>query len=94
MRELADRFDEVRFVFLDDRSANFYADWDTVAADVVAILRAEAGRDPYDRELSDVVGELSTRSELFRTLWAAHNVRTHDSGVKNMRHPLVGSSAS
>ena len=79
-----------RFVFLDDRSPSFYADWDNVAADVVAILRAEAGRDPYDRELSDLVGELSTRSELFRTLWAAHNVRTHDSGVKHMRHPLVG----
>jgi transcriptional regulator with XRE-family HTH domain len=79
-----------RFVFLDDRSTNFYADWDTVAADVVAILRAEAGRDPYDRELSDLVGELSTRSELFRTLWAAHNVRTHDTGVKHVHHTLVG----
>jgi len=79
-----------RFVFLDDRSPSFYADWNTVAADVVAILRAEAGRDPYDRELSALVGELSTRSELFRTLWAAHNVRTHDSGVKQMHHPLVG----
>ncbi len=79
-----------RFVFLDDRSTSFYTDWNTVAADVVAILRAEAGRDPYDRELSDLVGELSTRSELFRTLWAAHNVHTHDSGVKNMHHPVVG----
>ena len=58
----------------------FYVDWDRVANDVVAVLRAEAGRDPYDRDLSDLVGELSTRSELFRTLWAAHNVRTHDTG--------------
>jgi len=79
-----------RFIFLDDRSTSFYADWNTVAADVVAILRAEAGRDPYDRELSDLVGELSTRSELFRTLWAAHNVRTHDTGIKHIHHPLVG----
>jgi len=79
-----------RFVFLDERSQSFYADWNTVAADVVAILRAEAGRDPYDRALSDLVGELSTRSELFRTLWAAHNVRTHDTGIKHVHHPLVG----
>jgi transcriptional regulator with XRE-family HTH domain len=79
-----------RFVFLDDRSRGFYVDWDRVAADVVAILRAEAGRDPYDRDLSDLVGELSTRSELFRTLWAAHNVRTHDTGTKQVDHPLVG----
>jgi hypothetical protein len=79
-----------RFVFLDDRSTSYYADWNTVSADVVAILRAEAGRDPYDRHLSDLVGELSTRSELFRTLWAAHNVRTHDTGIKHVHHPLVG----
>lgn len=79
-----------RFVFLDDRSTSYYADWNTISADVVAILRAEAGRDPYDRDLSDLVGELSTRSELFRTLWAAHNVRTHDTGIKHVHHPLVG----
>jgi len=79
-----------RFVFLDDRAADFYAEWDRVTVDVVAVLRAEAGRDPFDRELSDLVGELSTRSDLFRTLWAAHNVRKHDTGVKRFQHPLVG----
>jgi hypothetical protein len=79
-----------RFVFLDERAATFYADWDRVTNDVVAVLRAEAGRDPYDRELSDLVGELSTRSELFGTLWAAHDVRKHDTGLKRFRHPLVG----
>ena len=79
-----------RFVFLDERSTGFYPEWDGVAADSVAILRAEAGRDPHDRELSDLVGELSTRSELFRTLWAAHDVRIHGAGVKRMHHPLVG----
>jgi transcriptional regulator with XRE-family HTH domain len=79
-----------RYVFLDTRSTSFYREWDRVAADVVAILRAEAGRDPYERGLSDLVGELSTRSELFRTLWAAHNVRTHDTGTKRVQHPLVG----
>ena len=79
-----------RFVFLDPRATTFYADWERVANDVVAVLRAEAGRDPYDRDLSDLVGELSTRSETFRTLWAAHDVRRHDTGVKRFRHPLVG----
>jgi transcriptional regulator with XRE-family HTH domain len=79
-----------RFVFLDDHATTFYTDWDRVAHDVVAILRAEAGRDPYDRELSDLIGELSTRSEPFRTLWAAHNVRAHDTGVKRFDHPLIG----
>lgn len=79
-----------RFFFLDDRAQTFYSDWDRVAVDVVAVLRAEAGRDPYDRELSNLVGELSTRSELFRKLWADHDVRRHDTGVKRFHHPLVG----
>jgi hypothetical protein len=79
-----------RFVFLDPRAETFYVDWERVANDVVAVLRTEAGRDPYDRDLSDLVGELSTRSEKFRTLWAAHDVRKHDTGVKRFRHPVVG----
>jgi transcriptional regulator with XRE-family HTH domain len=79
-----------RFVFLDPRATTFYTEWDRVANDIVALLHAEAGRDPYDRELSDLVGELSTRSELFRTLWAAHDVRTHSTGLKRFHHPLVG----
>ena len=79
-----------RFVFLDPRAPGFYLDWDQVASDSVSILRAEAGRNPYDRDLSDLVGELSTQSELFRTRWAAHNVRRHDTGSKRFHHPVVG----
>jgi hypothetical protein len=56
----------------------------------VALLRAEAGRDPYDRGLSDLIGELSTRSEEFRVRWAAHDVRFHRTGVKHFHHQLVG----
>jgi transcriptional regulator with XRE-family HTH domain len=79
-----------RFAFLDPRAQSFYVDWETVAKDMVAILHEAAGRDPYDRELSNLVGELSTRSETFRTLWATHNVRLHDTGVKAIHHPIVG----
>jgi transcriptional regulator with XRE-family HTH domain len=79
-----------RFVFLDPHARDFYSDWDLVANEVVAILRSEAGRDPYDRGLSDLVGELSTQDETFRTKWAAHNVCFHDTGVKRMHHPVVG----
>ncbi len=79
-----------RFAFLDPRSKDFYLDWDQVANEVVAILRSEAGRDPYDRGLSDLVGELSTQDETFRTKWAAHNVQFHHTGVKRLHHPVVG----
>jgi transcriptional regulator with XRE-family HTH domain len=79
-----------RFVFLDPRAHDFYLDWDDVANDAVAALRSEAGRNPEDKRLSDLVGELSTKSDAFRTRWAAHNVRYHDRGTKRLHHPIVG----
>ena len=79
-----------RFVFLDPRSTTFYLDWSKAADDAVAILRTQAGQDPHNRALSDLVGELSTQSEEFRTRWAAHNVRQHFTGTKRVRHPAVG----
>jgi transcriptional regulator with XRE-family HTH domain len=79
-----------RFAFLNPRAPEFYVDWENSTQDLVATMRGEAGRNPYDKRLTDLVGELSTRSERFRTLWAAHNVRYHRSGVKRIHHPVVG----
>ncbi|ASN53409.1 helix-turn-helix transcriptional regulator [Sinomonas sp. R1AF57] len=79
-----------RFQFLDPRSHNLYPDWEKAADTAVAILRTEAGRDPYDKSLTDLVGELSTRSDEFRTRWAMHDVRLHRGGYKDFRHPAVG----
>jgi len=79
-----------RFAFLNPAAQNFYPEWDRNTQELVATMRGEAGRNPYDRRLTDLVGELSTRSDRFRTLWAAHNVRYHRSGVKRLHHPVVG----
>ncbi len=79
-----------RYVYLDPASPDFFLDWDSAANDVVALLRVAAGLDPYDRNLSDLVGELSTRSDDFRVRWARHNVKVHTTGTKNLHHPLVG----
>ncbi|WP_426518814.1 helix-turn-helix transcriptional regulator [Diaminobutyricibacter sp. McL0618] len=79
-----------RFQFLDPASHDFYPDWELFAEMCVSIMRAEAGRDPYNRGLQDLVGELSTRSDLFRRLWGAHDVRTHGAGTKRFNHPVVG----
>jgi transcriptional regulator with XRE-family HTH domain len=79
-----------RFTFLDRRATTFFVDWDHAADDSVAVLRGEAGRNPYDRDLSDLVGELSTQSAEFRARWARHDVRYHDTGRKRFHHPLVG----
>ena len=79
-----------RFNFLNPRAYDLYPDWERGADDGVALLRAEAGRDPYDRELTDLIGELSTRSEEFRARWADHNVRLHQTGAKRFHHPVVG----
>lgn len=79
-----------RFIFLDARAQAFYPGWEAQTRQIVAMLRAEAGRSPYDRQLSDLIGELSTRSDLFRKLWGAHDVREHRTGLKTVHHPIVG----
>jgi transcriptional regulator with XRE-family HTH domain len=79
-----------RFIFLDPAAPEFYQEWDRLASDTVALLRADAGRNPTDRGLSDLIGELSTRSDIFRVRWADHNVRQHRSGIKHFHHPVVG----
>ncbi|WP_443065069.1 helix-turn-helix transcriptional regulator [Streptomyces sp. NBC_00576] len=79
-----------RFQFLDPAARRFYPDWEHIADMTVDVLRTEAGRNPHDKGLHDLVGELSTRSDAFRTRWGAHNVRRHGTGVKRFHHPLVG----
>ncbi|MBF5080957.1 helix-turn-helix transcriptional regulator [Quadrisphaera sp. INWT6] len=79
-----------RYTFLEQDARRFYPDWDTAAATAVAILRTEAGRAPHDKDLHDLVGELSTRSEVFRRLWGAHDVRLHGAGSKAFHHAAVG----
>ena len=79
-----------RFTFLDPAARDFYPDCERLASELVASLRSQAGRNPYDRSLQDLVGELSTRSEEFRVRWAAHNVRFHRTGSKRLQHPIVG----
>ena len=79
-----------RFIFLDPRAHNFYTDWERAAHTNVAILRREAGRSPHDKGIAELVGELSMRSDEFRTRWAAHNVRRHYAGTKFFQHPVVG----
>lgn len=79
-----------RFAFLDPRSREFYLEWEKIADGVVASLRAEAGRNPFDKGLTDLIGELSTRSEDFRVRWAQHDVYRHRAGSKRFHHPIVG----
>jgi transcriptional regulator with XRE-family HTH domain len=79
-----------RYVFLNAKAGDFFQDWNGIANDVVAILRTKAGQDPYDRRLTDLIGELSTRSEDFRVRWAAHDVKLACTYTKNLHHPVVG----
>lgn len=79
-----------RFIFLDPRARDFYADWERAANTNVAILRRQAGRFPHDKSLAELIGELSMRSDDFRTRWAAHNVHRHYTGTKHFTHPIVG----
>jgi MmyB-like transcription regulator ligand binding domain len=79
-----------RFDFLDPRAADYYPDFDGALSIAVALLRTEAGRAPHDKDLTELIGELATQSEAFRTRWGAHDVRTHQGGVKIFNHPIAG----
>lgn len=79
-----------RYHFLDETSKDFFVDWESGAAATVALLRAEAGRAPYDKTLRELIGELSTASEEFSAFWAAHDIRIRHEGIKGLQHPEVG----
>lgn len=91
----APMFDEhepnsARFIFLSPAAQEFFLDWNAVTEQIVGSMRTEVGRNPFDKRLSGLVGELSTRSDRFRQLWAAQGVRQHTTGVKLLHHPIVG----
>ena len=79
-----------RFAFFSPAARRFYADWERMARFAVGALRIEAGKNPYDRELSNLIGELSTRSDAFRVLWGSHDVHVFRESTKHLNHPLVG----
>ncbi|MFC9335698.1 helix-turn-helix transcriptional regulator [Arthrobacter sp. NPDC057009] len=79
-----------RFHFLDPAARDFFVDWDAGAAATAALLRTEAGREPNDKALRELIGELSTVSPEFRTLWGSHNIRFRHDGIKRLQHPVVG----
>ncbi|WP_456509187.1 helix-turn-helix domain-containing protein [Arthrobacter sp. TE12231] len=81
---------QARYLFLDPNAGDFYPDWRAIAAATVAMLRLETGRNPHDRALNELVGELTTRSNLFAALWAGHDVRIHTTGTKRFHHPVAG----
>jgi transcriptional regulator with XRE-family HTH domain len=90
MKEGAAPPNSARFTFLNPKAREFFMDWERAADDVVAVLRSAAGKNPYDKDLTDLIGELSTRSEEFRTRWARHDVKYHRAGRKQLHHPIVG----
>ncbi|WP_433174454.1 helix-turn-helix transcriptional regulator [Actinoallomurus sp. CA-150999] len=82
-----------RFVFLDPRAPRLYLDWERVARNGVGVLRVETAKNPYDRELCNLIGELSARSDAFRTMWAEQDVHVYTRGTKRFLHPVVGEMA-
>jgi transcriptional regulator with XRE-family HTH domain len=80
----------LRVIFLDPTAQQFYADWDHAARNAVAALRARAGADLDDPRLTELIGELSLKSQQFRQLWARHDVREKTTGTKRLHHPLLG----
>ncbi|RJL35706.1 helix-turn-helix transcriptional regulator [Bailinhaonella thermotolerans] len=79
-----------RRLFLAAESRTFYVEWDEVAAETAGQLRVAAGLHPGDADLAGLIRELRAGSETFRTLWNAREVSVRTHGVKNLRHPALG----
>ncbi|PYY64457.1 transcriptional regulator [Curtobacterium sp. MCPF17_003] len=90
LEDPANQRNNARFTFLSPASRLFYPDWDAGADSLVASMRDAAGKNPHDKDLTDLIGELVTRSDAFRARWAAHDVRFHRAGAKRIHHPEVG----
>lgn len=90
LEDPAGRGNTARFMFLSPAARNFFPDWEQGADDIVATMRTYAGQNPRDKALTDIIGELVTRSDAFRQRWGAHNVRHHRTGIKRIHHPEVG----
>ncbi|MDQ0620538.1 helix-turn-helix transcriptional regulator [Arthrobacter globiformis] len=45
-----------RFTFLNPKAREFFADWERAADDIVAVLRSTAGKNPFDKDLTDLIG--------------------------------------
>lgn len=86
----ANQSNTARFTFFNPAARIFFPDWEQNADDIVATLRTYAGQNPHDRGLTDLIGELVTRSDTFRSRWSKHNVRHHRTGIKRIHHPVVG----
>ncbi|MFF7655107.1 helix-turn-helix transcriptional regulator [Streptomyces sp. NPDC007983] len=79
-----------RFAFLDPRVTRLYPEWERVTRDAVGALRVEVAKNPHDRELSNLIGELSTHSDAFRTLWGAHDVHVFTEGTERFAGKWAG----
>jgi transcriptional regulator with XRE-family HTH domain len=80
----------LRATFLEPELRMLYRDWDKFTTRIVPFLRATLGADPPDRELVELIGELSLASKRFATLWARHDVKHRSTGPAAFYHPQLG----
>lgn len=79
-----------KWIFLAPEARDRFADWDDIASEAAAVLRAEAGVNPDDPVLNELIGELSVKSPEFRCMWSEHKVRSCAFGSKRLIHPIAG----
>jgi transcriptional regulator with XRE-family HTH domain len=84
------RPNNVRYVFTNPEARELFVDWEHIAADSVAHLRAATGHRPDDAELTELVTELGEASPEFCRLWETRELRHKVNGRKELHHPLVG----
>ncbi|MGA1837921.1 helix-turn-helix transcriptional regulator [Herbiconiux sp. 11R-BC] len=82
-------WEEIRSGLTDsDETGRIAAAWETALREMTESLRYYG--DPEDPELQELVGSLSARHALFRTIWAEYNPKPQMSGVKKVHIDPLG----
>jgi transcriptional regulator with XRE-family HTH domain len=85
-----ERRNTIRYTYLHPAARDLFADWEGVAAQSAAHLRALDADYPGDPALRALIAELRAGSPEFARLWQQHEVRHRRGERKPLRHPRVG----
>ncbi|MBR7944912.1 helix-turn-helix transcriptional regulator [Burkholderia cenocepacia] len=80
----------LRLIFVDAGVRYAQPNWERVARFAVGAFRADIARSGATQAVQAFVDEMRATSAEFDAMWRDHDIRTHDEGTKEIRHPQAG----
>ncbi|GLZ01201.1 helix-turn-helix transcriptional regulator [Actinoplanes sp. NBRC 103695] len=80
----------VRWMFTEPAAREILVDWEQEARNILARLRAIAGRNPGHPRVTQLVADLHETSPEVREWWPQYDIQFSHAGRKRLRHPRLG----